>query len=349
MKTSRIPLFVALALIAAACGKTDPNAPRSEYFSIFADEQCATQPLKNINISIFEGTDYVYLQTSEKDFKVTWQDAAPTPWAEISECTDLGNGIWRIGITHASRADYVLYSRRGGSLSVVAPQKAAGAFFNAYQGFAERAGNTCESFLYGNPSPHVSDGEMHISKWSTTLRNIGFTSEIIAPDDTERCYGKYGCIKIGDDEGHPGNVLTPPSADIRYDSLLVVSFCAVAYKSTAGVPDDNKFTVSVAGGGFIRDNGKSSMVLEAPYVPFDVNTMWKGSQFLVFISSSKDNPLTAGTRLRITSGAGTSAEGARLYIKNVSVMKMEDGFNEDIYTLNGGSGPDKVLNSVLKK
>ncbi|MFR0763395.1 MAG: hypothetical protein ACLSHL_04735 [Alistipes communis] len=166
---------------------------------------------------------------------------------------------------------------------------------------------------YGKTDPRFTDDETPIDDWTTAQKDYGFSSTTIDGEEHAHCYGKNGYLKLGDDEGHGADLISPYTNTLRSDSMLMVSFRAVAYTDFyTGAKDDNKIKVEVLDGGVIADfadTGKTSIELEAAYYDprsdeFPEN-MWEGSDLLVFVVGTQLNPITVNTRIRISCGSFT--------------------------------------------
>lgn len=343
-----IPLAGVSALL--SCTEEGLNGPREESIEIHALADCSDAPLEAYCLNVKGGTADLYVKTDVEDFNAFWQDAAGTPWAEVTSCEQTDTrGVWHLTVSHSDRSSDCLYYRRGGTLTVSAPDLNLGLFLPVYQGAAPRVQDHFSDFVYGSWNPQVTDGETHISKWSTTLTDKGFTSEPVSGDEP-CCYAGNGYLKIGDGEGRKGNLITPYNELYRYDSLLMVTFRAAAYQDAVGMKDDSAFKVEIIGGGVLRDDtSKTSLTLNAPYINPWAETagqVWPDdSRFIVFFTKTDADPLTVSTRIRFTSGASgmTETGNSRLFIDDICVMRLVDGLDEDFFTENGGSGQDRIL------
>lgn len=332
-------LPVPFALLLQSCGDKDSNAVRSEIMEVWSSEACDDEaPLDKFCVSVKAGTQDFYVRTNVSDFKAFWQDAAPRPWAEVTACEEVSDGLFKVSLAYSDRAEYPLYSRRVGTLSIVKPEASLGVFLPVYQGAYERVGSRFDELVYGSESPYETAGETEISSWTTQLKGLGFTSAPVSPDTLSRCYGKAGLVKLGDDEGHRGCIYTPYDEGFRSDSLLMLTFDAAAWKSADGTQkDQNRFTVEVLDGGYLRDDvaaAKTVLQLEAPYIGEE-------GHYMVFVAGTENNPLTTRTRFRICSGTEDGSGNARLYVDNISVVRLIDGFDEDFFAANGGSGRNR--------
>ena len=347
MKIKTLALFLTVVLaMAVSCSKDDRNAPRTDGFELHALADCSDEPLKEYCVDILEGTSDLYLKTDLLDFDVFWQDAAPSPWLEVVSYEQTSTpAIWKITLKCSKRSEGVLYTRRSGTLSVAKPEANVAAFLQVHQGAIMRTGEDFTDFKYGSWVPTDLSGDKLITEWTNALTKKGFSSEVSA-DQTPSCYGRYGHLRIGEESGKQGNLITPTNSLHRYDSLLMVTFKAAAWPG-----DDKSFKVEVLGGGVIRDfvaEGKTTLTLQTEDIVTNAVTpegMWKPeTNFIVFIASTEKNPVGVNTCLKITSGA-SSKGGSRLFIDDYYVVKLIDGQDVDYYQLNQGSGRDKILAS----
>lgn len=340
-----IPLAV-LSLGLMACSKEGSNAPRTDAFEIHALADCSDEPLTSYCVDVLEGTTDLYIRTGVTDFEVFWQDAASTPWIEVSACVQTEDpSVWKVTLDCSRRSSGVLYTRRTGTLSVTKPEMNLGTFLQVHQGALERTGSDFSDFKYGSWLPSDASGEMPYAGWSDALLKQGFSSE--PEDGVTACYGRYGHLRIGDELGRKGSLITPTNALHRYDSLLMVTFKAASWPG-----DDRSFKVDVVGGGVIRDfaaEGRTGLVLETEDINMNAVTqdgLWSdGNSFIVFIATTASSRIGVNTCLKITSGASEAGTGARLFIDDFHVMKLAEGQDIDYFLKNQGSGRDRILAS----
>jgi hypothetical protein len=286
----------------------------------------------------------LFLKTNVSDFEVFWQDALTEPWAKVVSCESLSSGIYKVTLSYDALSDAVTYSRRTGTLALSKPEINLGLFFPVHQGAVERTFADFSEIKYGSWIPTESGKEVEFSNWSDVLLKKGFSTETVGNADATALYGKNGMVRLGDSEGRKGALITPVNSDHRYDSLLMVTFKAAAY-----VGDLRKFTVEVVGGGVFKDqlaSGGKKIVLEAPEVNENALTpegLWtEGSCFTLFVNSTNSSTMGVNTCFKITSGAeGTG--NSRLFIDDFSVYKLTEDIDLDYYTLNQGSGQDRIL------
>ena len=249
------------ALIAATIGitscETHSNSDRNESIKVYADP-IAKEPIDAGIVGVKGGLAKLYVDANI-DFVATWEDDAATPWAKVVDysSTDPQTGL-RVITLKANRRSTTssYYTRRTGMLILAASDGELNynRIIPIHQGSTARVSNDFATLKYGKTDPRFTDGETPIDNWTTAQKNLGFTSTTIEGEEVAHCYGKNGYLKLGDDKGHGADLISPYTNTLRSDSLLMVSFRAVAFTDyMTGARDDNKITVEVLGGGVIRD------------------------------------------------------------------------------------------------
>ena len=347
-------LSLTAALFTVSC-EQHTNSERSESIEVYVDLD-EKEPVDVASVNVVGGLHQLYVK-SNVAFTASWEDGETTPWATVVDDTavDPKTG-YRIVTLDVKRRHNTLayYTRRTGTLILRANNE--NLYFSKYvqvhQGSLARISSDFAWITYASTDPRVEDGVI-LANWSTPLKDRGYRSTPNLHDGQAHLYGKKGYLQLGDAEGHGADVISPYTSDFRYDSLLMVSFRAVAHTDyKTGAKDGNKFTVEVTGGGVIADFMESgnvtSIELEAPN--FDPqsenfpNDMWDGSNFLVFVVGTEANPLTVNTTITIKSGSLDTPTSTpnRLYVDNFYVRRVVEG-EEPYFEENGGSGLDKIL------
>lgn len=351
-------LFLALPLLTlpSSCTKEE-NGARSEYIEIYRSlpgpDSPSPAPLNEFCVDVRENTTRLYVKTNT-DVTPSWQDANETPWAEvISYKPSSQEGIYELDLKVSRINSGIYYTRRSGTLTLSNPDICFGKFFKVHQGAVGRYSCNMSSLDYGNGNPLSEDGVTIYEKWSSTVKNsCDFTTTTFGGSDEAYLYGLKGYVRLGDAQGHGADLITPYISNLRADSLLMASFNAVSYVSSLGVKDNNKFKVEVLGGGVIADyaaEGRTEIEFNAGYFdPFSTgfpSNMWTGTSWLVFIKGTAANPITANTRIRIIAGDinKESQTPTRLFVDNIYLRRLVPGVDEDYYSENEGSGPDKIL------
>lgn len=374
-------LLAAAAIQLPGCSKSENNPERSDYIRVFESENDDT-PIDSAWVSVKGGT-YTYYIRSNVSFSAKWQ-SSDVSWASVGSPKSLGDGLWSIDITvqpvtqrsfaAVKGVDTGLYTLRYGVLMLTSKDVYLGKYFVIKQGLKSRI--SCNfAWLYGSADPNATYNDVLMSSWTTAQRNMGFSSTQISGEEDIWVYGKEGYVKLGNDLGAGADLITPRTPDFQYDTLLVVSFKAVAQTGdvlpdyTGGtepiVPmqrigtnaeetvDDNVLTVEVTGGGYIRDlveTGGTSLTYNIPYYNRDSPTfpadMFENASYLVFIEGTDSNPITVNTAVRFIAGSMKGSDEGRcnrVFIDDVFVYRLDQLFDENLFSLNGSrSGKDII-------
>lgn len=354
---SRGGVYLALFLMTAYLASCEKpvNSVRDESIVAYTDP-AAEEPAEAAYVSVKGGIEKIYVDANV-DFTAVWEDGESSPWATVLDDseTDPDTGYRVITLDVRRRTETgCYYTRRTGMLILAAsdPSLNYSCILPVHQGAVARVSNDFSFLRYGKTDPRFTDDEVSIDDWTTAQLNYGFASTASDGEETP-CYGKNGYLKIGDDSGRGGDIISPYTNALRGDSLLMVTFRAAAYTDFyTGVKDDNRIRVEVLDGGVIADyagTGQTSIDLEASYYDFSDEefpaTMWDGSDFIVFVAGTGLNPVTADTRIRISCGEQTLQSGgnSRIFIDNFYIRTLEEEEKDYYFTANGGSGKDIVL------
>lgn len=345
-----VALTLTAALFTVSCEQPE-NSVRSEVIEVYTglDE---IEPVDQASVLVVGGLHQLYVK-SNVAFTASWEDGETTPWATIvdQETVEGGYRVITLDVKRRNKTPY--YTRRTGTLVLAANNE--GLNYNKYikihQGSLARVSSDFAWSKYGSSDPRLDDG-VAFNSWTQTMKDKGFRSTTIVGQEGPHFYGKNGFVQLGDAAGHGADMYSPFASDLRYDSLLMVSFRAVAHTDyKTGAKDGNKFTVEVVGGGVIADfaeQGVTKIELEAknfdPASELFPNDMWDGTEFMIFVLSTEANPLTVNTAIRITSGSleEPTATPNRLYVDNFYIRRVVEG-EEPYFEENGGSGVDKIM------
>ena len=354
---------IGIACLAAACVscETHSNSDRSESIAVYADP-IEKKPVDAVYVGVQGGQAKIYAEANV-DFVASWEDDADMPWAAVLDDTavDPLTGCRIVTLDVQRRVETgCYYTRRTGMLILAATDGTLNynRIVPVHQGSTARVSNDFSSMKYGKTDPRFTDDETPIDDWTTAQKDYGFSSTTTDGEEHAHCYGKNGYLKLGDDEGHGADLISPYTNTLRSDSMLMVSFRAVAYTDFyTGAKDDNKIKVEVLDGGVIADfadTGKTSIELEAAYYDprsdeFPEN-MWEGSDLLVFVVGTQLNPITVNTRIRISCGSftQTSPVNNRIFLDNFYIRRLEAD-EENYFTENNGSGKDIILGAPLEE
>lgn len=346
-------LTLTAALFTVSC-EQHTNSERSESIEVYVDLD-EKEPVDVASVHVVGGMHEFYVKSNVK-FTASWEDGESKPWATIVDDTAVEDGLQVITLEVKRRATEPYYTRRSGTLILQANNE--GLNYNKYvtvhQGSFARVSSNFAWLKYGTSDPRIDDG-VCIADWSAALKNYGWLSTTIPGEEAPHVYGKNGYLQLGDDKGHGADIHSPYEGDLRFDSLLMVSFRAVAHTDyKTGAKDNGKFTVEVLDGGVIADfmeEGVTSLELEAknfdPSSDAFPNDMWDGTEFMVFVVGTEANPITVNTRIRIKCGSleAPASTNSRLYVDNFYIRRVVEG-EEPYFEENGGSGPDNIMAAV---
>lgn len=325
-------------VFAVSCNDDDPNAERGEFIHVYADMD--GEPVDIGHLDVRGGQAAVYVKANV-EYEVSWQDSETKPWVEVIETRkNAKQGFDQIILEVKPRQTYSYYTRRTGSLLFSSSKDMLGKFVPVHQGAIARISQAFAWLSYGNANPLVTDGEKAYSGWTAIQKNYDWTTS--TPEYT---FGKSGYVKLGDDAGHGADFVTPLTADLRNDSLLMVSFRAVAYSDENNVTDNKKLTVNILGGGVFADTELSTREVQiGTYTVEDGEPvdMWADSNYLLFVTSIENNPITANTRIQFVAGdlnqAGT--KNNRTFLDNIYVYTLNEF---SIYMMEDNEGTDKDI------
>ena len=345
-------LTVTAALFTVSC-EQPTNSERSESIEVYVDLE-EMEPVDQASVHVVGGVHQLYVK-SNVEFTASWEDGETSPWATVVDDTtvDPATGLRVITLEVKRRNATPYYTRRTGTL-VLSPVN-EGLNYNKYvqihQGATARVSSDFSWMTYGSSDPRIDDG-VSATNWSTAFKDRGWNSTKIEGEEIVHLYGKKGFVLLGDDKGHGADIYSPYTSNLRYDSLLMVSFRAVAhtdYKTLA--KDGNKLTVEVVGGGVIADFAEQNVTsIELEAKNFDPSSdgfpgdMWDGTEFMIFVLGTESNPLTVDTKIRIKSGSLTTPTTTpnRIYVDNFYIRRVTE-VDEPYFEQNGGSGVDKIM------
>ena len=125
------------------------------------------------------------------------------------------------------------------------------------------------------------------------------------------------------------DLITPYITDIVRDSVLLVSFDAVAYVADDGAKDNNKLTINILNGGEFADTHTTTKTIELNYYdPLDediLHTMWSKGRHDFYVVSPPERPITANTKIQIIGGDYILTTGNnRVFVDNFYVYRLDN-------------------------
>lgn len=289
-------------------------SPQAGSFSIFVKTNTTYSVLVQSKIPINE--------QEKEDVVENWMKAEKVGRNEAT-----GEDEWRL-VWEAQTKDY---KRRISTLSITSSEVDFGRFINIRQGFTTRLGEKFEWLKYGSStaSPNVTTNEKLIGDWTQAQKEFNWTSTIAKDASKAYCYGKFGFLRLGDDQGHGADLITPYITDIARDSVLLVSFDAVAYTADNGVKDNNKLTINILNGGEFADTHTTTKTIDLGYYnPLDpdvLKTMWNEGRHDFYVVSPPERPITANTKFQIIGGDYNLTTGNnRVFVNNFYVYRLDN-------------------------
>ena len=179
MHLKKLLIAIGIATVALSCSKEQSVQTRENKLSFHAKADCSDEPMKDAAVGVLAGTRTLYLKSSfNKEIDLFWQDAATYPWAKIQEFEPTGTkGVYRITLSYPDRYPGVWYARRVGTLSAVVPGEDFGVFLPVRQGATDRVTEDFSDWTYGSADPWSEVSDTPLDKWTTALKDRGFSSE----------------------------------------------------------------------------------------------------------------------------------------------------------------------------
>lgn len=324
-----LALFIlpTLALTSISCQK-DKDYSRKEYILVSDSLDAVVRQTQARILLPIEGSTknqpkilYVWANT---DYEISFQtdDEDHEDWIKVVEKRHNAKlGVDEILIEVEPMDDS--YLQRTGILSLKRSDIFLNNFVNLVQGYPSRIGTKFDWLEYGSNNPLKGLPGKLIADWTDEEKASGWSSTEFPGNDVAYCYGRDGFVQLGDAKGHAADLITPYEIYLNRDTLLMAAFNAVAYKS-AVEEDAAQLTIEVTGGGEFVDGTKSKTVNvkhmdpDAEDIPI---SMWNGTYNGYYIISTKDNPITSDTHVRLVAD---KVEGNnRIFIDNFNILTIK--------------------------
>lgn len=331
-------LFFSSLFLFWACDDEEVGS-RSDFVVI--SETPEKTPLASLFCKIEGGLDTLYV-FSNVEYEMFFQTAVKgEDWIKVV-ASDYQSDIQAVRLILDIAPVDKTFEKRTGTLSFVAKEQYLGQFLPVNQGFNTHYGSNFSWLSYGEQTgnPYVTDKEAIFDKWSPAQKGYNWTSTYaLELDSTAFCYGLYGYVKLGNDTVG-GDLISPFSANtIVRDTLLILSFDAVAFTSIEGVQDNNKLTVQLQNGGVFSD-GTTSRVLDLGHIDHTSKNpgkdMWIDARYNFVIKNTPEKPFTADMKVRFATGDHQtipSSGGNRVFMDNIYLYRLD----ANSYYLKNGS------------
>ena len=310
-------LLISSAVL-ASCSKDGLLDERAEKILV-TETTHESDVLTQLAMPLEGGKDTLYIH-SGLEFNIAFETDDKEEWIKVESLEPLpGTGTSRLILSIEPLQG--TYSLRSGMLSVSNKSKYLGHFVRLTQGYTARFAETFSWLKYGTFDPFAATREAAIQNWSTAQKQYGWTSSPDAGGQTY-AFGRNEHVKLGSDLTG-GDLITPRIGGIEKDSILLLTFNAVAQVSRAGEKDFNKLTVNITEGGDFVSGGRSTVV-EAVYLDHQSSMadtkMWDNSLHVLYIKKPDIDPNASTIKIQFNTGEeGQPATPNRIFIDNVNL------------------------------
>lgn len=306
-------------LLLASCNKSG-DEPGPGTGIIVSETGSIEEPIDKLDLPAEGGKDTIYVysntQTEVKvNESVDWVKIISQQYNERSRSTtvvlqaddvgeDLAQRIGELDISNQS-----MYSRK---------------FLTLTQGYKTHFSDDFSWLHYGQGNPLDLDEGVLIGNWNLAQKNYGWISDTLEGKDNAYVYGKAGYVQLGNDTAG-ANLLTPVQTGVQNDSLIVVTFNAVAFVSAGGQKDGNSLTVKVIGGTF--GDGKDTKTIELNYIDYTSalieTNMWDDSWYNLVVHKLPADPYSTTLQVEFIGGDGEAAPSNRVFLDNVRIFSRQ--------------------------
>lgn len=312
-----LPLGLSMVLACIACEKSDDTRNTENGIRISKTKQI-DELIDELDLPVDGGRDTFFVFSSS-DISMSIQSTGVEEWVNIVDeqyVTDLK--ATRVILEAIPLEDNL--DRRVGTLNIGNKDQYTRKFLKLRQGFGRRYSNDFSWLRYGNGNPLNQTNTVLISQWNPTQKQEGWTSTSLEGQTTAYVYGMNNYVQIGSDKAG-ANFLSPFIPSIERDSLLVLSFNAVAFVSQNGEPDGNKLTIKLSGVEF--ENGEEVHVVDVPHFDKEsallISKMWENTWFKINIIKPESNPTSSRVQIEFISGDGKPIAKNRILLDNVKL------------------------------
>ena len=239
MKKRFLIFFAAFcSWLMSGCSPIDKNAERGEYIKVYTSADAKTAA-DEAWLPCAGGTTSLYVRTNVP-FEVKWQDGKLPAWARVGEPVRMNGNLYRIDVEfdplYRRQSEAVsrgLYERRDGVLMLTNSGLFLGRYFVLHQGLTKRLGTDFSWLTDGYDIPNKTIGETLYQDWTSSQKAYGYSSTAFEGQKSAWCYAKKGYVRLGNEEGMGADFILPAVSAFAGDSLLVLSFAAVAQVGAA--------------------------------------------------------------------------------------------------------------------
>lgn len=322
----RTGILAAIGLAACSCSDNQ-DFSRSQTLLVFDDpvEQSASE---HIVCRVDGGIDTIWVRSNvdfSMDFRTADENSSWVRFEQMGYDDKRDARMFRVIYDPSQDGTFV---KRTGTLSLVNPEIYLGQFVVFTQGFDTRLTETFDWLKTGSDIPYDPTGEKLYSSWTNAQKEIGWTSPAVGNNEEAYLYAKKGYVKMGDGV-HASQLVTPDLAKMVADSIVLVSFKALAYVGQTGEKDGSELVLSIENGGRFPDGSKTRTFQASYYDPVDpqlVDNMWKEATLTTFVVTDDTEAFTDKTALRFSTPDGAN----RIFLDDIYIYIIDD---ESLYML----------------
>lgn len=312
----KVCVALCIAATLGSCEKSNDDPGFIENIRVSADES-PENVLASWELDVAGGEDTLYV-FSTSPIQASFETAEIDSWVKIQKIESVsGTNMHRLIVEVKPMTEE--FKMRSGVLNMGNETPLAGLFLSVSQGYMTRIAEDFVWLLYGTGNPMDDAGDKLINQWTTNQKQYGWKSQPIGVDESAT-FGKNGYVQLGS-ELVGGNLLSPIIPGIEMDSVLLLTFNAVAYTTRAGDKDGNQLTLKISGLEF--ETGGQEQVLTLPYYDYQsaliMTNLWKDTHYAFLIKKSAINPTASTMQLQFFNGNPAESAKNRVLLDNVKL------------------------------
>ncbi|WP_160068691.1 hypothetical protein [Sphingobacterium bovisgrunnientis] len=270
--------------------------------------------------SIEGGKDTLYIHTT-KDFKVSSETNSLEKWVTIDKVEKLDNNISQVIIDIKPLLE--TFEKRSNVLSFIT-EDLDGGFVSMSQGYIRRFNDNFNWLRYGVLNPLDEGREVLLENWTSTQKSNGWTSTIGEKESSAHVYGRFEYVKMGS-VSYGADLISRNIGGIERDSILVLTFNALAYSPLFADRDGNKLTLELQNGCTFLDNS-TIKTIELNY--FDSQSalieknLWNNSFHSFYLKKPDNNTVISTIKIKFLTGSDISTASNRVILDNFNIYSV---------------------------
>lgn len=313
--------LILFSLGLTSCKKEEISSSASDFIissSVHAEDQIKSA----YKVDISGGKDTLYVLT-DKEFSISSETADPENWISVEKVEKVSNSLYHVILDIKPLEE--TFELRTSVLSLIT-EDLNGGFVTVTQGYTRRFSDNFSWLRYGVVNPLDEGREVLMQSWTSTQLANGWTSTVGEDQEAAYVYGRFEHVKLGKDN-YGADFISRNIGGIEKDSILVLSFNAVAYAPLFGEPDNNKLTVELQNGCQFED-GTTSQTIALNH--FDSKSalveqnLWNNSFHYLYIKKPETNTVISTIRVRFVTGNSISSPANRIFLDNFNIYSVHE-------------------------